>query len=120
MAKSLISQRRERGAICDVCKSPDYKMLKNESFEGAKPIFECGQCKNRWMYRYDGGKYAELASEMPVQNDSEQAGSVTCSCGKTAYVYYDNKRYSYKCDFSGWKFIFGTGWHCGTKGHRQV
>jgi len=72
MAQSLISQRRKQGAICSRCQSPDYKMIKNESFEGAKPIFECGQCENRWMYGYDGGKYAELAKEILVDDDGMQ------------------------------------------------
>jgi len=120
MAKSLISQRREQGTICAVCQSPDYKMLKNESFEGARPIFECGQCENRWTYGNDGGKYAELASETLANNDSQPPSNVTCSCGKVAYVYYDDKRYRFTCDFSGWKFVFGTGWYCGARGHRQA
>ncbi len=59
MAKSLIRRRREAGAVCPSCRSPDYSMTVNVTIE-FKPNIICGSCGNIWQYGYDGGVYAEL------------------------------------------------------------
>lgn len=58
---NIIKKRREVGAICSVCKSPDYKQLPAD-FEGGKPNFKCNGCGRSWQYGRDGGKFAELAT----------------------------------------------------------
>ena len=60
MAKSLIRQRREQGAVCPVCRSPDYEIAFDDP-EWIKPRITCGQCGHWWCYGYDGGIYAELS-----------------------------------------------------------
>lgn len=62
MPKSLIARRKQQGAVCPICKSPDYTMSPNLSFAGAKPDFACGSCSNAWQDGYDGGIYAKLAT----------------------------------------------------------
>lgn len=59
---NIIKERRKRGATCSRCGSPDYRMSPSY-FEGGKPNFTCGQCRNSWQYGKDGGKYAELAGD---------------------------------------------------------
>ncbi len=61
MAQSIIAKRKEQGAICPRCKSPDYKMAPSDIFKGGKPNFTCGSCGKGWQYGYDGGVYGELA-----------------------------------------------------------
>ena len=62
MAKSLIRLRREKGAICSVCHSPDYNRLPPDpdTIGGGKPEFRCNQCGMLWSYGRDGGVFAEL------------------------------------------------------------
>lgn len=64
---NVIKERRKRGAVCDVCRSPDYKMTPPIDGETNRPSFECGSCGNSWMYGKDGGKYAELSA--PNENN---------------------------------------------------
>lgn len=59
MAKSLIRQRREAGAICSHCQSPDYRLDLSDE-DALKPGFRCGSCGSSWRYGYGGGKYAKL------------------------------------------------------------
>lgn len=60
--KSLTRKRREAGAICDVCRSPDYKELP-PYIDGGKPNFICNSCGNAWQYGRNGGKYSELSED---------------------------------------------------------
>lgn len=57
---NIIKKRREAGAICFICHSPDYKMVGLNDVTG-RPMFECGQCGDRWTYGKDGGKFKKLA-----------------------------------------------------------
>jgi transposase-like protein len=75
VAKNIIARRREQGAICPRCKSPDYKMSPSEVFEGGKPIFICGSCGHSWQYGYNGGIYTELALQSTSQDGVEGGGS---------------------------------------------
>lgn len=58
--KNILQKRREAGAVCHNCKSPDYKQLSPFIPDG-KPNFECQQCGTIWQYGTNGGIYAELA-----------------------------------------------------------
>ncbi len=58
---NILKKRRECGAICSVCKSPDYKE-KPPHFNGGKPNFTCNSCGRSWQFGKDGGKYSELRS----------------------------------------------------------
>jgi hypothetical protein len=58
---NIIKKRREAGALCCICKSPDYKQ-EPPAFDGGKPNFRCNSCGHSWQYGRDGGKYAELAT----------------------------------------------------------
>mgnify|MGYP000844880579 CR=1 FL=1 len=57
MNKSLVRQRREAGAVCSKCQSPDYRVERNPPL---KPTITCNSCGNQWQYGYDGGIYARL------------------------------------------------------------
>jgi transposase-like protein len=74
--RSLIRERRERHAVCDVCRSPDYTMDSIGEVE-PKPHFTCRQCGNEWQYGTDGGVYAELAScrAYLLKNDKDVSAS---------------------------------------------
>ena len=61
-AMNIVKERRSRGAVCAVCKSPDYTMEPPIDGETIKPTFKCKQCGRSWSYGYDGGVYAELAT----------------------------------------------------------
>jgi transposase-like protein len=67
--KSTVAQRREQGAICPVCHSPDYKMFPSRVFSGGKPNFICGSCGHEWQYGNDGGIYAKLAEKVKYENN---------------------------------------------------
>ena len=55
---SLFSKRKSVGAVCPVCRSPDYTIT--PPYEGAtKPNIKCCSCGNVWQYGRDGGIYAE-------------------------------------------------------------
>lgn len=56
--KSLIRRRREAGAVCYECRSPDYRI--EPSKFGLKPNIICNSCGAIWQYGRDGGIYAEL------------------------------------------------------------
>jgi len=58
--KGIIQKRREGGAVCHNCFSPDYKQL-SPAIPNGKPNFQCNQCKTIWQYGTDGGIYAELS-----------------------------------------------------------
>jgi Zn ribbon nucleic-acid-binding protein len=60
--KSLIRRRREAGAVCANCHSPDYTMSP-PYYEGGKPNFTCNQCGKQWQYGYDGGIFKELEKD---------------------------------------------------------
>lgn len=57
-SKGILQQRRDARAICQICKSPDYKIKCDPDV--TKPLIICKQCGNCWMYGNDGGKYVEL------------------------------------------------------------
>lgn len=63
MTKSLIRKRREQGAICSNCQSPDYTITPSQVYKGGKPNIKCNSCDNSWQYGYDSGIYAELKNE---------------------------------------------------------
>ena len=70
MAKSIIRQRRERGAICGVCRSPDYTMYPPvKSWGQTKPYFICNQCGHEWTYGLCGGMFSELRLKVGENND---------------------------------------------------
>ncbi len=60
VAMNVVKERRKCGAVCSVCRSPDYHMSP-PYFKGGKPNFTCGSCGAGWQYGRDGGMYAELA-----------------------------------------------------------
>lgn len=61
MSKSLIHLRREAGAICGNCRSPDYREEEPDpEWPTIKPRFICNSCGSSWCYGYDGGKYREF------------------------------------------------------------
>ena len=60
---NIIKQRRKRGAVCSVCRSPDYEMTPPIEGETTKPSFRCGSCGHSWMFGKSGGKYAELGED---------------------------------------------------------
>lgn len=57
--RSLIRRRREQGAVCPECHSPDYRIEPNE-IPSFKPWIICNSCGRMWMYGRDGGIYREL------------------------------------------------------------
>lgn len=57
--KSLIRRRREAGAICGVCRSPDYKQFPSY-ISGGKLNFKCQGCGHEWQCGYDGGVYSRM------------------------------------------------------------
>lgn len=58
--KSIIKERREAGAVCSVCNSPDYTI--HPPYEGArKPNIQCNSCKRWWQYGYTGGIYTKFS-----------------------------------------------------------
>jgi len=60
--KSLIKQRREQGAVCPICHSPDYHV--EPAYPGGwKPNIVCNQCKNTWQYGSNGGVYVRLMGD---------------------------------------------------------
>jgi hypothetical protein len=61
VSKSLIRRRRESGAVCFVCRSPDYRIEPNE-IPGFKPNIICNSCGNLWQDGHDGGVYAALVT----------------------------------------------------------
>ena len=71
MSKSIVAERRRRGAVCCVCRSPDYSMTPPVEGETTKPTFECRQCGRSWAWGRDGGVYAELA---PPLDEETKAG----------------------------------------------
>jgi Zn ribbon nucleic-acid-binding protein len=62
MTKSIVTTRRKQGAVCPVCKSPDYKIYPPE--EGlTKPTIVCNQCGKSWQNGKDGGIYKQQELE---------------------------------------------------------
>lgn len=59
---NIVKERRKRGAVCNVCRSPDYRMMLPVEGETTKPSFTCNQCGHVWMCGKDGDKYAELST----------------------------------------------------------
>jgi hypothetical protein len=70
--KSLVRQRREQGAVCSVCRSPDYRTFPpNQEELRDRPSFQCMQCGSWWTYGKDGGVFAKLSSPHPSPNAAE-------------------------------------------------
>lgn len=59
MNSKIFQKRRDNGAVCPVCKHPDYVMLA-AYYIGGKPNIQCNKCKNMWQYGRDGGIYNKL------------------------------------------------------------
>lgn len=59
---NLIKKRRQEGAVCPRCKSPDYEQQPAD-IEGGKLNFKCKSCGSFWQYGRTGGKYAELSKD---------------------------------------------------------
>lgn len=53
-----IKQRREQGAVCPTCKSPDYEYLGKPMM---KHTFKCKSCGRGWEYGRTESKYTILA-----------------------------------------------------------
>lgn len=60
---NIVKERRKQGAICCICRSPDYRMIPPIEGKTTKPTFICNGCGHSWQYGKDGGKYAELAAK---------------------------------------------------------
>jgi len=59
MSLELNQRRKEAGAVCWVCKSPNYELLPPPF----QPNIRCNSCGRVWIGPGDGGVYAELAEE---------------------------------------------------------
>lgn len=60
-----IKERRNQGAVCKVCNSPDYTEYGTcQELGVTKLTFRCNQCGNTWQYGKDGGLYALLATKI--------------------------------------------------------
>ena len=70
MGKSIIRRRRENGATCFSCGSPDYDIYEPVVGEQTKPTIWCNSCGSSWSYGYDGGKYAEFYGK-PTKGQDE-------------------------------------------------
>lgn len=57
--KSLIRRRREAGAVCPVCRSPDFYMWPN-GIPWLNPNITCRSCGHHWQNGRDGGEYGRL------------------------------------------------------------
>lgn len=57
---NLIKERRQHGAVCPVCKHPDYTITASDMGKEFKPNITCTKCGRSWTSGYDGGVYAEL------------------------------------------------------------
>jgi len=66
MPKSLIAQRREQGATCSICQSPDYTQYPPHHL-GGKLNYICDSCGRWWQCGIDGGIYGKLAKEVTVE-----------------------------------------------------
>ena len=64
---NIMKLRRENGAVCPECRSPDYLQFSDPDLSSAsKPNFECGSCGKIWQSGYDGRIYSELANKIKV------------------------------------------------------
>jgi len=54
-----IKKRRESGATCTKCKSPDWK-YNGLSDPGLKHQFVCNSCGNEWQYGKSLSTYTDL------------------------------------------------------------
>lgn len=57
MALNKIKRRREKGAVCPKCKSPDWVYLGLQPF---KHCFKCNSCVHCWSYGNKESKYTKL------------------------------------------------------------
>jgi len=58
-----IKQRRDVGAICPKCKSPDYKYndrANSEFTDDGKHQFECNSCGKTWQYGKSESVYTKF------------------------------------------------------------
>ena len=69
---NVIKERRNQGAVCSVCRSPDYSMTPPIDGETTKPSFTCKQCGNGWQWGKDGGKYADLSKPNEKDDGSDE------------------------------------------------
>ena len=60
---NIIKERRRVGAICDKCRSPDYKYIGRTYKPDGKHQFECNSCGNVWQYGNRDSKYLQLAKK---------------------------------------------------------
>lgn len=61
--KSLISKRREVGAVCPKCKSPDYNYVGRVFEPNGKHTFNCNSCNNQWQFGSTSSIYLELSTK---------------------------------------------------------
>ena len=66
--KSIIKQRREQGAVCDICRIPDYEYLGREEIS-QKHQFKCNQCGHYWCYGKTESKYTRLSTIAQQRKD---------------------------------------------------
>lgn len=60
---NLIKERRKAGAICCICKSPDYKYLGRVDYiPNGKHQFNCNSCGHSWQYGRTDSIYLQLAN----------------------------------------------------------
>lgn len=57
---NLVKERRRVGAICGVCRNPDYVHLGLN--DCGRPLFECAKCGDMWTNGTSGGEYMRLAT----------------------------------------------------------
>ena len=56
-----IKERRKQGAICGVCKSPDYSYEGRVYEPDGKHQFKCNSCGSSWQYGKSESHYTALA-----------------------------------------------------------
>lgn len=64
---NLVKARREEGAICHICKSPDYSYMGREWEPAGKHNFKCNSCGSTWQYGNGDSHYLRLSNEQNMK-----------------------------------------------------
>lgn len=59
----ILKERRREGAICPICKSPDYKYEGRVFKTHGKHQFSCNSCGRTWQYGSSDSVYLRLSKE---------------------------------------------------------
>lgn len=57
---NIIKERRKKGAVCPICKSPDYKYLGRVFEPNGKHKFKCNSCGQYWQYGKTNSIFIDL------------------------------------------------------------